>query len=116
MLEGCALQQGIWRICPGQAQGDPAWRNGVSTQEGISEAGFRYPWNYPGQRAPGLQKDSEFIRETIKVKAEVLASANGNNQEVSRAGTHTHGTRQNSNHSWKTSGARAWRLGPKISV
>lgn len=82
-------------------QSDPervARRNGVSGQVGISNGGFKYTWTYPGDRALGLRQDSKFIWGTIKVKAEILALANGNNQQLARAGPHAHGTRKGSSY------------------
>lgn len=65
---------------------------------GISNGGFKYIWTYPGDRALGLRQDSKFIRGTIKVRAEILVLANGNNQQLARAGPHAHGTRKGSSY------------------
>lgn len=48
---------------------------------GHQRRGLQVHLEIPGQRAPGLQQISKFIWEIIKVKAEVLALANGNNQQ-----------------------------------
>lgn len=69
-----------------QTLGGSARRHGVSRWLGISDGGFKYTCTYPGPRALGLRQDSKSIRETIKVKAEVLALANGNNHQVARQG------------------------------
>lgn len=78
MLAGCDVYLGIQRICP--PQGGPARRNGVSRQVGISEGGFRFTWRHPSSSV--LQLNSKFKGESIKVKAGVLALANGNNQQI----------------------------------